>query len=98
MCLQDILYITIYYMKYEIFHFTDKGGIEPCGIIIIKGQSFDFKTEKPELASLLNQVKKRGYVEHSHGERISEARPGDNEFIMALEEYLGNYRIRKSQQ
>ena len=85
-------------MEYKVIHLKEEGQAEPCGIIKIDGQSFDFVTEKPELAALLRKVKQQGYVERIHDLQPVKVRPDDSDFKMALEEYLGNYRIRKSQQ
>ncbi len=85
-------------MEYKIWHLIPGGEIELCGNLNLKADMFTFQTEIPELAEKLSKIQKQGFVLHYHDSQsdkpAKKIKPGDVEFIKALEEYLGNYRIR----
>ncbi len=86
-------------MEYKIYNLKSTGELEPSGILTVEGQSFNFATENSGLARMLEKVKQQGYVINIGDIGISlsgKVKPGDNDFISALEEYLGNYKIRRA--
>jgi hypothetical protein len=85
-------------MEYQILRYKSNGELEPCGTLYVNNQSFDFVTECSDLSGQLEKIKQQGYVPHFHNAALKVSdmvRPGEGEFIRALEENLGNYRFRK---